>query len=1004
MQNRHSSLTSRCFSRDGNCDCCCCCCCCYRGPGRQRDRRQQGNSPDGQPQRNEPRKQRSLLTRYIFVRLPAVFTGGLNWDKGSSVWINLCHIFIWAILVVLPYTLCVILLKISQAKDIVLNMAAAAVAASAASAQGARNVTLLMAMATGMGEETPFNYAPVGGESSSFYAGPHSASSHTLLSSSSSSSAQASSEVGDPRTSTRQTIAVIYGCLIAVMFMAIKGVLYFVHWKLDLIALDALAENNAKNRNKKKKKGAANRALSVRVPLQPQPLASQPSSSNGPITVNHHVLRSISPCSESSVVNESSASSYAGGDSHSVSHNSFDDEDNSSAFTPVLAPTKPVPASSSSSSTAVATTTVTHVPVPTASSTRSTINTSKTSQQQQQPMPLFQLSIPDKSSQSSSGCNDGHISARSSKISLASFDSVGDGATTGKGRGKKRGKRGDGRRRQSRSEINEDLTTAATDFGDEEPFIPKPDSRKNTKKTPPLPPSIFSGSENGRGEEGGEEGFSDRSYSSVSGSSSNTSTSTTYSETGSCDSDLKKAAGNDVDDDSNYEDGRDERDVRTFVDENGEVMYYSFSSPAIAPTTAVVGVAPAGGNNSNSNISSSSSKVQEALLSQIGPAPLSPVKVKTSQVSAGQQHKQNAHKKHHHRGRKRDSTSEAEDSNATATTTTTTTTTGTGTGTTTAAEITKAEQERNDEEIARALWEQQLNPRVRVPLIKRYVSRETLVKLFDRDENAFVVIVTVILAAGLAFCSYLTEENFTGFSRFWFWVVVAGAQYCLLKAPQPDSFTPSVEGGLTVTYTRSAYLILATLLILLTRELAAGPGGGVQEFVLYGLRFDMRAIARGLNDVTVYCILISPVFYVFSMLPQIDTLLYYVFEQVNILVFGASGSPSFAAALFEFVRSLFSVSVVAVLCAAAVDVPVLRSLAAAVAVALSFLNSRVINSLKALIPTFRQFTFEGHRFSFWIETEDGRRIRAQDNPQLDYNALCSAYPPMSNKSHKIYIR
>lgn len=857
-----------------------------------------------------------------------MFTGGLNWDKSSGIWVNLCHLFFWIILVVLPYTLCMTLQKIPQTKDIALSV-------TTQNGYGHSHFTHAIGNKSMLGAVPTRNFTTLSNTTQS-------TSESILLQSSSSSSLLLTSSSEDymSRESKRQTVAVIYACIIALIFIVVKGILYFVHWKLDLIALDALAENNANNADKKKKKiSGSNLAmrmsqLSQQQQREQQQQQSQATNSSSPIMVNHHVLRSFSPPSESSTVNESSSSSYTtgcGGDNYSLG-----DDENFSVFTPVL------------------------VPEVSSESTKTTSHPSQSQQllsssppQPSKPLPSFQLSVPDKSSSSSSGGNESLVSIKSSKISLAGLTE-----DTGKGHGKKRGKKKEGKKKQNKHETNEE-------FEDDDLLV-----QRNEKK-PPLPPSIFMESEKARN-------FSDDSFSSINSSCEeqsllNMKEKDDQSLINENDfNDVKTEETDDTDDD--YEDRRDEKDVRTFVDENGEVMCYSFSAQ-----------------------SSGSSKIQEELLSPIGPVPAPPVKAKPTGQSSKQHKKQNHKKRQEGEDKRKKKPKKRDDEGANEHSS------NAGDSTMSAAE--KAEQERNDEEIARALWEQQLNPRVEVPVIKRYISRETLLKLFDRDENLFVVIVTTILAAGLAFCSYLTEENFTGFSRFWFWVVVAGAQYCLLKAPQPDSFTPSVEGGLTVTYTRSAYLILSTVLILLMDELAGSPEDpeDVQEIILYGWRLDLRVIASDFKNIIVYVILISPVLYVFSMLPQIDTLLFYLFEQINILVFGASGSPNFISVLFEFVRSLFAVSFVSLLCIVGARVTVVRSVAAGAAMAFSFFNSRVVNNIKALVPTFRQFTFKGHRFSFWIETEDGRRIRAQDNPQVDYNALCSAYPPRSKYYLTLFI-
>ena len=234
--------------------------------------------------------------------------------------------------------------------------------------------------------------------------------------------------------------------------------------------------------------------------------------------------------------------------------------------------------------------------------------------------------------------------------------------------------------------------------------------------------------------------------------------------------------------------------------------------------------------------------------------------------------------------------------------------------------------------------------------------------MFDRDESWVAGMGAVVLAGGTAYLAFLADRHYTAGTRGLFWFVVASAQYALLKAPVPDSFTPTGEGGALSAFSRAFYLCLSCGAILLlslfddtvfTDQLPLDPDSDAEYLYLrmWSIVINKRYLLATLHRVAVLQILFHPLLFVLSVMPRMDTMLFYLLEQVNIIVFGAWGCANIESALCEFVRSAFACSIVALLTIVANRSFVLRSLAVALAVALSLFNSRVVSDPHLLWPT-----------------------------------------------------
>ncbi len=152
------------------------------------------------------------------------------------------------------------------------------------------------------------------------------------------------------------------------------------------------------------------------------------------------------------------------------------------------------------------------------------------------------------------------------------------------------------------------------------------------------------------------------------------------------------------------------------------------------------------------------------------------------------------------------------------------------------------------------------------------------------------------------------------------WFIVVGAQYSLLKSPQPDSCSPRHDFSKMNAYNRSFYFILISGTILLLNqslqdphrytsyeenslEKPKGPTLVVpsgfsklfssllteDSFQLYGFTISMNTLAVEARDLLVSILPYFPLIYVLGLLPQCNTLVMYIIEQLNIHAFGGSG-------------------------------------------------------------------------------------------------------------------
>uniref|UniRef100_A0A8B9IJZ5 Pecanex-like protein n=1 Tax=Anser cygnoides TaxID=8845 RepID=A0A8B9IJZ5_ANSCY len=217
-------------------------------------------------------------------------------------------------------------------------------------------------------------------------------------------------------------------------------------------------------------------------------------------------------------------------------------------------------------------------------------------------------------------------------------------------------------------------------------------------------------------------------------------------------------------------------------------------------------------------------------------------------------------------------------------------------------------------------------------------DRLTLLALFDRNREILENVLAVILAILVAFLGsvLLIEGFFKDIWVFQFCLVIASCQYSLLKSVQPDSSSPRHGHNRIIAYSRPVYFCLCCGLIWLLD---------------YGKYVNMLCFSYSrlfqLSFSSTVFTLCFPIVFFIGLLPQVNTFVMYLCEQLDIHVFGGNATTSLLAALYSFICSIVAVALLYGLCYGALKdswdgqhIPVLFSIFCGLLVAISYHLSR----------------------------------------------------------------
>ncbi|XP_043929424.1 pecanex-like protein 1 [Protopterus annectens] len=235
-------------------------------------------------------------------------------------------------------------------------------------------------------------------------------------------------------------------------------------------------------------------------------------------------------------------------------------------------------------------------------------------------------------------------------------------------------------------------------------------------------------------------------------------------------------------------------------------------------------------------------------------------------------------------------------------------------------------------------------------------DRLTLLALFDRNRQILENVLSVVLAIVVAFLGsiLLIKGFFKDIWVFLFSLVIASCHYSLLKVFQPAHYTPKNGHNRIIAYSRPTYFCLCCLLIWILDygcKTTTAP-----KFRLYGVAFTSPMLLASARDlITVFTLCFPAVFFI-GLLPQVNTFMMYICEQLDIHVFGGNATTSLASALYSFLRSVVAVALLYGLCYSALKeswdakhIPVLFSIFCGLLVAVSYHLSRQSSDPSVLI-------------------------------------------------------
>ncbi|KAM5249034.1 pecanex-like protein 3 [Ctenodactylus gundi] len=226
-------------------------------------------------------------------------------------------------------------------------------------------------------------------------------------------------------------------------------------------------------------------------------------------------------------------------------------------------------------------------------------------------------------------------------------------------------------------------------------------------------------------------------------------------------------------------------------------------------------------------------------------------------------------------------------------------------------------------------------------------ERLALLALLDRTRGVMENIFCIGLSSLVAFLGYLLllKGFFTDIWVFQFCLVIASCQYSLLKSVQPDAASPMHGHNWVIAYSRPVYFCICCLLIWLLDAL-----GSAQPFPpvsLYGLTLFSASFFFCARDVATVFTLCFPFVFLLGLLPQVNTCLMYLLEQIDMHGFGGTAATSPLTAVFSLTRSLLAAALLYGFCLGAIKtpwpeqhVPVLFSIFCGLLVALSYHLSR----------------------------------------------------------------
>jgi hypothetical protein len=235
--------------------------------------------------------------------------------------------------------------------------------------------------------------------------------------------------------------------------------------------------------------------------------------------------------------------------------------------------------------------------------------------------------------------------------------------------------------------------------------------------------------------------------------------------------------------------------------------------------------------------------------------------------------------------------------------------------------------------------------------------RDALMALLDKYSFPGHLLLLPVLATAVALLGFELSRYYYDVGQVMLWIVVASAQYSLIKSVQPDASASSLDQRTTALSRPLYFIMLAGLALLLDRVM---NDSNTTSQSLYGVPFHQRDALMFFRDFVLVVILASPAIFLLGLLPVWPTLLHHMLEQAELHVFGGSGTITLTMALVRVLQSCLAVGVLFGVAFMAFDDSSAKSIAEAPAfaafsgllMALSFFVNRLpSDSPRMLLPS-----------------------------------------------------
>lgn len=211
----------------------------------------------------------------------------------------------------------------------------------------------------------------------------------------------------------------------------------------------------------------------------------------------------------------------------------------------------------------------------------------------------------------------------------------------------------------------------------------------------------------------------------------------------------------------------------------------------------------------------------------------------------------------------------------------------------------------NDEPLPSIL----LLPRVKKTKVNLVFARTQLEEYMDRNVSKVEVLLTITLAVLVCVIGALlltTTNFFRDFWVFWLCFVMATGQFSLIKSVQSDPASPSPGQNRINAMSRAIYFIFIGVLGLIL-DAAINSNDDFSPLCVYGFNLNSRSVLLFVRNGLFIFILFHPLVFTLGWMPQFDTFLINILEQIDIHVFGGTASTGLVCSIYSLCRNLLVV-------------------------------------------------------------------------------------------------